>query len=103
MPKYDRIDPAEFQALRDEIEQLRTHKVAIEQQKIEVEQLSAERRATIEISNEKVRPCDSDPPVADKASLSRSPTSRRRCRIRRRLVSETLVSSGIGWEGPIVK
>lgn len=53
--KYDRIDPAEVQGLRDEIEQLKVQKEEVEKQKTEIEQASTDRQDLVETQAARVR------------------------------------------------
>lgn len=53
--QYDRIDPAEVQALRDEIELFKSQKVEIEQQKVEIEKTVTEKQGLITTQETRVR------------------------------------------------
>jgi len=52
--KYDRIDPAEVQSLKDEIEALKAQKAEVEHQKAALQQVDAERQAVIDSHTAKV-------------------------------------------------
>ncbi|KAF9468627.1 TPR/MLP1/MLP2-like protein-domain-containing protein [Collybia nuda] len=54
LTKYDRIDPAEVQSLRDEIELFKSQKVEIEQQKIEVEKAVTEKQSVISTQESRI-------------------------------------------------
>ncbi|KAF5382472.1 hypothetical protein D9615_003024 [Tricholomella constricta] len=55
LSKYDRIDPAEVAALREEIEQLKAQKEDLEKQKADVEQVSSERQSSIEAQEARIK------------------------------------------------
>ncbi|KAG6891509.1 hypothetical protein C0992_005042 [Termitomyces sp. T32_za158] len=55
LSKYDRIDPAEVAALRDEIEQLNSQKAELERQKIEADQASSGHSDSVKVAEERIK------------------------------------------------
>ncbi|KAH0586397.1 Nucleoprotein TPR [Termitomyces sp. J132] len=55
LSKYDRIDPAEVAALRDEIEQLKSQKVELERLKIEADQASSGHSDSLKAAEERIK------------------------------------------------
>ncbi|KAG6903157.1 hypothetical protein C0995_004704 [Termitomyces sp. Mi166 len=55
LSKYDRIDPAEVAALRDEIEQLKSQKAELERQKLEADQTSSGHSDSLKAAEERIK------------------------------------------------